>query len=181
LVNLEGSFCLKNGDSAHRLSLKIKDSKLETNNSHTQILTRWNNLLQTTSKNEEQLQTDFLNDIFGEVLGYTYKRGETETNLEKEEKTELDGQKPDGILGFFTAEGKDCRVVIELKDSKANLDTKQNHKGDNRSPVEQAFEYRDKIDVIEWVITSNANEIRLYSAGSGGRLKYQSCTFLRVL
>jgi hypothetical protein len=84
--------------NSNRISLKIKDSKLEINNSHTQIFTRWNNLLQTTSKNEEQLQTDFLNDIFGEVLGYTYKRGEPETNLEKEEKTELDGQKPDGIL-----------------------------------------------------------------------------------
>src|SRR5574343_1140766 len=128
----------------NRLALKIKDSKFETNYSHTQIFTRWNNLLQTTTKNEEQLQTDFLNDIFGEVLGYTYKRGEVETNLEKEEKTELDGQKPDGILGFFTNENKDCRVVIELKDGKTNLDAKQNRKGDNRSPVEQAFGYVSK-------------------------------------
>ncbi len=50
------------------------------------------------------IQTDFLNDIFGEILWYTYKRGEAETNLEKEEKTELDGQKADGILGFFNSE-----------------------------------------------------------------------------
>ena len=71
-----------------------------------EIFTRWHALLSTTSKNEEQLQTDFLNDIFGDVLGYTYKRGEAETNLEKEEKTELDGQKPDGILGFLMKKAK---------------------------------------------------------------------------
>jgi len=70
------------------------------------IFTRWHALLSTSTKNEEQLQTDFLNDIFGDVLGYTYKRGEVETNLEKEEKTELDGQKPDGILGFFNEKAK---------------------------------------------------------------------------
>ena len=80
----------------------------------------------------------------------------------------------------------DPKIIYNLLKTKANqhqanLDAKQNRKGDNRSPVEQAFEYRDKIDGIEWVITSNTNEIRLYSAGSGGRLKYQSCTFLRVL
>ena len=40
------------------------------------ILMRWYKLISSTAKNEEQLQADFLNDIFGEVLGYTYKRGE---------------------------------------------------------------------------------------------------------
>ena len=30
------------------------------------------------------------------------------------------------------------------------------------------------------MITSNTNEIRLYLAGSGGRLKYQSWTFLEL-
>ncbi len=157
--------------NSHRLVSRIKETKLEITQAGTQIFTRWNNLLQTTSKNEEQLQTDFLNDIFGEVLGYTYKRGETETNLEKEEKTELDGQKPDGILGFFTNEGKDCRVVIELKDSKTNLDAKQNRKGDSRTPVGQAFDYATKYQGIEFVIVSNFKEIRLYKSTYQG--KYQ--------
>lgn len=134
-----------------------------------EIFERWNNLLQTTNKNEEQLQTDFLNDIFGEVLGYTYKRGENETNLEKEEKTELDGQKPDGILGFFTAISKDCRVVIELKDQRTSLDAKQNRKGDNRTPVGQAFDYATKYQGIEFVIVSNFKEIRLYKSTYQGK------------
>ena len=138
------------------------------------ILTRWQSLLSTTSKNEEQLQTDFLNDIFGDVLGYTYKRGEAETNLEKEEKTELDGQKPDGILGFFNDKSKDVRVVIELKDQKTDLDKKQNRATDKRSPVEQAFGYVSKYQGVEWVIVSNFKEIRLYKAGYAG--KYHAFT-----
>jgi hypothetical protein len=134
-----------------------------------EIFERWNNLLQTTNKNEEQLQTDFLNDIFGDVLGYIYKRGENETNLEKEEKTELDGQKPDGILGFFTHQGKDCRVVIELKDQRTSLDAKQNRKGDNRTPVGQAFDYATKYQGIEFVIVSNFKEVRLYKSTYQGK------------
>ncbi|QED23005.1 Eco57I restriction-modification methylase domain-containing protein [Candidatus Deianiraea vastatrix] len=134
-----------------------------------EIFERWNNLLQTTTKNEEQLQTDFLNDIFGDILGYAYKRGETETNLEKEEKTELDGQKPDGILGFFTHENKNCRVVIELKDQKTSLDAKQNRQKDNRTPVEQAFGYVSKYQGTEFVIVSNFKEIRLYKSNYQGK------------
>ena len=84
-----------------QLQKKLKDYNLHSCAELKSILIRWHALLSTTTKNEEQLQTDFLNDIFGDVLGYVYKRGEIETNLEKEEKTELDGQKPDGILGFF--------------------------------------------------------------------------------
>lgn len=153
---------------------KLKDYNLHSCAELKSIFTRWNNLLQTTSKNEEQLQTDFLNDIFGDILGYTYKRGEAETNLEKEEKTELDGQKPDGILGFFNEKGKDVRVVIELKDQKTDLDKKQNRATDKRSPVEQAFGYVSKYQGVEWVIVSNFKEIRLYKAGYAG--KYYSFT-----
>lgn len=148
---------------------KLKDYNLHSCAELQSIFTRWNNLLQTTSKNEEQLQTDFLNDIFGDILGYTYKRGETETNLEKEEKTELDGQKPDGILGFFNEKGKDVRVVIELKDQKTDIDKKQNRTTDKRSPVEQAFGYVSKYQGVEWVVVSNFKEIRLYKAGYAGK------------
>lgn len=153
---------------------KLKDYNLHSCAELKSILTRWHALLSTTTKNEEQLQTDFLNDIFGDILGYTYKRGEAETNLEKEEKTELDGQKPDGILGFFNEKGKDVRVIIELKDQKTDLDKKQNRATDKRSPVEQAFGYVSKCQGVEWVIVSNFKEIRLYKAGYAG--KYHAFT-----
>jgi hypothetical protein len=90
----------------HQLNLKINEAKIAINPSAVNVFGRWHNLLTTTHKTEEQLQADFLNDIFGEVLGYAYKRGETEINLEKEQKTELDSQKPDGVLGFLNQQNK---------------------------------------------------------------------------
>ena len=117
------------------------------------------------SKKEEQLQSDFLNDIFGKVLEYAYERGLDELNLEKEEKSKTDGTKPDGVLGYLTINNKDIRAVIELKDAYTNLDHKQNRKNDNRTPVEQAFSYVSKCGgKCKWVIVSNFIEIRLYPA-----------------
>ena len=158
----------------HQLNLKINEAKIAVNPSAVNVFSRWHNLLTTTHKTEEQLQADFLNDIFGEVLGYAYKRGETEINLEKEQKTELDSQKPDGVLGFLNQQNKDIRVIIELKDSKINLDTKQNRKNDNRTSVEQAFGYVAKYQKVEFVIVSNFAEI--------GTVASQICfNFLLVL
>lgn len=115
------------------------------------------------TKKEEQIQSDFLNDIFGKVLEYAYERGLDEYNLEKEEKSKTDSTKPDGVLGYLTATDKDIRVVIELKDAYTNLDHKQNRKNDNRTPVEQAFSYVSKSGGnCKWVIVSNFVEIRLY-------------------
>lgn len=115
------------------------------------------------NKKEEQIQSDFLNDIFGKVLDYAYQRGLDEYNLEKEEKSKTDGTKPDGVLGYLTSTNKDIRVVIELKDAYTNLDHKQNRKNDNRTPVEQAFSYVSKSGGnCKWVIVSNFIEIRLY-------------------
>ncbi len=102
-------------------------------------------------------------------IGLYHKRGLVDYNLEKEQKTEVDGTKPDAVLGFFTKETKNYRVIIELKGSKANLDAKQ--KSENRTPVEQAFGYVSKYENIDWVIVSNFNEIRLYSTFQG---KYHS-------
>lgn len=66
------------------------------------VINRWKHEIETKSiysKKEEQLQSDFLNDIFGKVLEYAYERGLDELNLEKEEKSKTDGTKPDGVLG----------------------------------------------------------------------------------
>ena len=92
--------------------------------------------------------------------------GKNEWNLERETKTKLDGQKADGVLGFFDADGKkDVRAVIELKGAKVSLDVRQKRVGDTRTPVEQAFNYAPKYGKnCQWVIVSNYKEIRLYRA-----------------
>jgi len=120
------------------------------------ILNNWINSLEKgilSKSKEEEFQGEFLNDIFSFILGAVNKSsGNDEWNLQRESKTRIDGQKADGVIGFFDVNGKDdVRAVIELKG------------GDTRTPVEQAFNYAPKYGKnCQWVIVSNYKEIRLY-------------------
>ena len=126
-----------------------------------------------TSK-EEALQGEFLLKIFSYLLNaVNVTDGKDEWNLERETKTEIDGQKADGVLGFFDKKGnKDVRAVIELKGPTINLDSKLSKDKYARTPVEQAFGYAPKYGAsCQWVIVSNFKEIRLYRSNS--MLNYQ--------
>ena len=133
-----------------------------------EYLNKWINNLENgvlDKSKEEEFQGEFLYDIFTIVLRAVNKSdGKNEWNLERETKTKLDGQKADGVLGFFDVEGKkDIRAVIELKGAKVSLDVRQKRAGDTRTPVEQAFNYAPKYGKnCQWVIVSNYKEIRLY-------------------
>lgn len=135
-----------------------------------EALNKWINLLENgvlEKSKEEEFQGEFLYDIFTTVLHATNKSdGQDEWNLERETTTQLDGQKADGVLGFFDKDGKkDIRAVIELKGAKVPLDQRQKRVGDTRTPVEQAFNYAPKYGKnCQWVIVSNYKEIRLYRA-----------------
>ncbi len=124
------------------------------------------------STKEESIQADFLNNFFGDVLGYDYKDSQ-KWNLEKEYKSLTDASKADGALGFFTMAGKeiqsDIRAVVELKDALTDLDKPQHRLNDRRTPVEQAFSYSSKAGgKCRWVILSNFKEIRLYHSSDQG-------------
>ncbi|MHA6250030.1 Eco57I restriction-modification methylase domain-containing protein [Pontibacter sp. CAU 1760] len=116
---------------------------------------------------EEELQSEFLNTFFGEVLEYVYSPEAPRWNLSKEHKSDSDSTKADGALGYFWMFGNerkaDVRAVIELKDARTDLDKPQNRFHDKRSPVEQAFSYVPKAGGnCRWVLVSNFLEIRLY-------------------
>ena len=131
-------------------------------------LDKWINNLENgvlDNSKEEEFQGEFLYDIFTTILRAVNKSdGQKEWNLERETKTKMDGQKADGVLGFFDVDGKkDVRAVIELKGAKVSLDVRQKRVGDTRTPVEQAFGYAPKYgSSCKWVIVSNYKEIRLY-------------------
>ena len=132
------------------------------------ILNNWINSLEKgilSKSKEEEFQGEFLNDIFSFILGAINKSsGNDEWNLQRESKTRIDGQKADGVIGFFDINGKDdVRAVIELKGPTISLDQRQKRSGDTRTPVEQAFNYAPKYGKnCQWVIVSNYKEIRLY-------------------
>lgn len=114
--------------------------------------------------NEEQLQARFATEVFEKTLGYKNSFNKT-WEYELERKTDVDGQKPDVVLGEFSSNESKVMAVVELKDFKYyDLDRKQNRVGDKRTPVEQGFGYAPKFGGnCRWVIISNFNEIRLYN------------------
>ena len=132
------------------------------------ILNNWINSLEKgilSKSKEEEFQGEFLNDIFSLILGAVNKSsGKDEWNLQRETKTKIDGQKADGVIGFFDVNGKDdVRAVIELKVPTIYLYQRQKRSVDTRTPVEQAFNYAPKYGKnCQWVIVSNYKEIRLY-------------------
>lgn len=139
--------------------------------SRREILFKWSELIENkliNKLNETQLKVDFVNDILCYVLGYrsiTNTKNKDEWTLLSEEKTDADSTKADVVLGYFTEDTRDFRVAIELKGPKCNLDSKQNRKNDNRTPVEQGFSYLPKYrKKCKWLIVSNYKEIRLYSS-----------------
>ena len=97
---------------------------------------------------EEQYQTQFLQDIFGSILGYTIDP-EAGYNIELEKKNESNSKKADGAIV------KEDKVlgVIELKSNKTkNLD----------SIKDQAFGYKNNHKGCSYVISSNFHKLRFY-------------------
>lgn len=133
------------------------------------IIKKWSSNQLINKFSEEQLKPFFLKDLFVDILDYTTViSGEDKWTFNIELKTELDGTKPDGVLGFYTNnEGiNHTQVVIEMKGFNTELDEKQKNRSKNYgTPIEQAFSYVYKYDNCKWVIVSNFKEIRLYKVG----------------
>ncbi|HEX8331146.1 MAG TPA: hypothetical protein VF622_00920 [Segetibacter sp.] len=124
------------------------------------------------SLKEEEIKSRFLNQFFGEVLGFSYG---TSRNwmLREEKKSVVDGTKPDTALGYFSIDkmDDDVRVVIEIKDANTSLDQKQRRQN-NQTPVEQAFSYASKMGGnCKWVIVSNIKETRIYPSLDASRFQ----------
>lgn len=146
-----------------------KEVDLSKNNlkKRREFLNKWINLLDNgilDKAKEEEFQGEFIDDIFSKVLNAVNKSdGKDKWNVQRETKTKVDGQKADGVIGFFDINNEDIRAVIELKSPQTHLDSKQRRSGDSRTSVEQAFGYAPKYGKnCSWVIVSNYKEIRLY-------------------
>lgn len=130
------------------------------------ILRKWKISLESKSLDktkEKSVQGTFLIQIFVNILGYSEMIGNSKWNIILEKSTELDATSADASLGFYTSSTDDTKVVIELKDAKTELDSKQNRKNP-QTPVEQAFSYQSKHKDCRWIIVSNIREIRVYNA-----------------
>jgi len=143
--------------------------KIENLSQKLDIIRSWQKSIKNNAiiqSKEESLQGNFLQQFFVDVLNYSNQKDTGTWFLETEQKA-ADGKKMDGALGFFTINDKtihaDVRVVIELKNAKTDLDKPQTRKNDNRTPIQQAFDYANSLGgTCRWIIVSNFLEIRLY-------------------
>ena len=147
------------------------------------IISKWQEAVRNGNYDrtkEEQVQSTFLTRFFGIILGYSeIHDSPNEWYLINEAKTEIDGTKADGALGYFSKTKNITRAVIELKDANTSLDKKQSTRKDYDSPVSQAFSYSSKFDRCDWIIVSNFKEIRLYNKDRGQGY-YESFEILKL-
>lgn len=112
------------------------------------------------SKTETQCEQAFNQSFFMEILGYKSFPNEIYT-IDPKASTEIGGQKPDAILGYFNGETKHVVAVVEIKDVNTSLIKSQQREG-NLSPIQQAFKYKPQFKDCSFVIATNFFELRLH-------------------
>jgi type I restriction-modification system DNA methylase subunit len=110
---------------------------------------------------ETSLHGEFLQRIFGDVLGYaSLTQTPDRWELIAEKTVSSTGKSVDGALGFFDASAKQVIAPIELKAANQSLDHAQSR---TLTPVQQAWDYANHSPGARWVLVSNYRETRLYS------------------
>lgn len=118
--------------------------------------------------NETTIDTQFLDQLFGEGLGYQVKtRNPAEYQLDHKFSVKGGGI-ADAALGEFPR-ATSPRVIIELKGSVIDLDR---DRPGGRTAVDQCWDYLNCLPDAEWGIVSNFSIIRLYHK-SKGKLNYE--------
>jgi hypothetical protein len=138
--------------------------------------------------NERASETAFIQRFFVETWGY-HLQGEQTPAYSCRPQFEVSGAGQSGGIGFadlalgrFGAPGDGVpQILCEFKDIRSGLDARQLRKNNNRSPVEQCFDYlqsswqsRDRDGLTEpfFALVTDMNEFRLYVRRLG-RSQYQ--------
>ena len=127
-----------------------------------QVLIRWADLETSGAleRKETALDADFLNEVFGEALGYRLPTHSPQDYHVERQFTVAGVGSADGALGNFSqGESKNPIALIELKPAGTDLDR---DKLAGRTPVQQCWDYLNAIPECPWGIVSNFITIRLY-------------------
>jgi hypothetical protein len=147
------------------------------------LLSRLKNWSDKDFQNETKAEQAFTQTFFSDTWGYVASGIDVKElgyALDPKFAVEKAGQKggtgeADLALGFFGLDAEHIaptpQILCEFKDIRSGLDSPQNRKGNNRSPVKQCADYlreaRAKLFGNEpiqptWGIVSDMNEFRLY-------------------
>lgn len=132
-----------------------------------EIAVRWAELESSgwlADKKETSIDTQFLDQLFGEGLGYASKTTSPE-GWQLEHKLAVPGVgTADGAIGEFP--DSPPTAVIELKDARTDLDR---DRFNGRTAVQQCWDYLAAIPECRWGIVSNFSTIRLYHKSKGSQ------------
>jgi hypothetical protein len=145
-------------DRAHQIAIRWAD--LETNGH-----------LHRPDYKETSIDTQFLDQLFGEGLGYQVKTTSPE-EWQLEHKITVPGVgTADAALGEFPA-SRVPMAVVELKGALTDLDRDRSN---GRTAVQQCWDYLNALPGCSWGIVSNFTTIRLYHHEKG-TLSYEEFT-----
>jgi hypothetical protein len=120
---------------------------------------------------ETSIHTQFLDQLFGEGLGYQLKTTSPDA-YQLEPKFTVQGVgTADAALGEFP-QARVPTVVVELKGALTDLDRDRSN---GRSAVQQCWDYLNALPGCAWGIVSNFTTIRLYHHQKGA-LSYEEFT-----
>jgi hypothetical protein len=113
---------------------------------------------------ENQLQGQFLADVFGDALGYTAAVEGTDVYYQVQHYA-IAGQEADAALGKFRqGEERQPLAVVELKGPAVHLDR---DRSSGRTAVDQCWDYLvNTPPACRWGIVSNIVSFRLYERDS---------------
>jgi SAM-dependent methyltransferase len=119
------------------------------------------------TRTEESILPEFLNDMFGILLGYRGPVSEADGyTMSREQHVQVDGTFADAVLGRYGGDASAHVIAVEGKGPRDPLD--RPFGGRRLSAVEQAYRYATNLP-CDWVIVTNLREVRLYHKGSDQR------------
>ncbi len=163
-------------DTFLRAQWSVEFDAFEAGSESAALLTRLRNWASREQLNERASETAFIQRFFAEIWGYRLQGDET-SNYSCRPQYEVAGAGQSGgkgyadlALGNFGGDGVP-QVLCEFKDIRSGLDARQLRKNNNRSPVDQCFDYlqlswqsRDRDTLVEpfFGIVTDMKEFRLY-------------------
>lgn len=109
--------------------------------------------------NEETLKGQFLNEVFGQALGYVFlSANAAQWHLRPEYA--VNGGTADAAIGIFSPNQETVpRALVEVKGPNVDLDRDRSQ---GRTPVQQLWDYLYSVPNCPWGILTNMVSFRLY-------------------
>ncbi|MDA1054248.1 MAG: N-6 DNA methylase [Planctomycetota bacterium] len=132
------------------------------------VVKKWADLLasaQSDAFSEQELLSDFVTDIFCNLLGYERPADNPARYTRAREKyIDIDGKYADAVLGEFK-QGHPDKPIVALEGKGPKDPLERPFAGRKKSAVEQGYSYAINLP-CDWIIVTSMRQTRLYHKGA---------------